>query len=71
MNEFILNGGPQDGAIVCRINGMIPNVIYVAGSYADERHSSWARDWSNRFPARYEYVEKNHYVFRDYKRKAG
>ncbi len=61
LNDRQLVGGPQDGAMVTHgaavWSNPMPRTIYVGPKWLGDGYSAWSREWSERFPCRYDAVD--------------
>jgi hypothetical protein len=48
-----LIGGPQDGAKVHPVGGVLSSVLYVGRVWQGDGFAAWSREWSERFPMKY------------------
>lgn len=61
-----LVGGPQDGAKVKAVGGVLPQTVHVGPRWLGDGHSAWSRESCERFPACY-VLDGYKYKFRGYR----
>jgi hypothetical protein len=63
MPEAILVGGPQDGARIKGVGGVLPRRVHVGPKWLGDGYAAWSQTACERFPALYEYDGRTKYIF--------
>lgn len=53
--EFVLSGGPQDGAKVQQVTPLMPPTIYVGRTWKGDGFAAYGTEKCDRFPCRYDF----------------
>jgi hypothetical protein len=61
-----LIGGPQDGARIKGVGGVLPLRVYLGPKWLGDGYSAWSRMPCRRFPAYYQYDGRSGYIFQGY-----
>jgi hypothetical protein len=65
--EATLVGGPQDGARIRCVGGVLPARVHVGPKWLGDGYAAWSREPDGRFPAYYLYDGRSAYLFQGYR----